>query len=142
MRTKKREGGVSVVREDYLRAIYLLGKDVSVTALAQKLQLSKSTISGRLKEMAGDGLVHATSYGEIALTKRGSIIAEQLTYKHRIIEVFLREILHLDVAEVHAEAEKLEHACSDKVIKHLADFLHHPTTDPHGTAIIIPTNWK
>lgn len=146
MRTKARSkkmgvGTITDTREDYLRAIYLLGGDASVTTLAERLQLSKSTVSERLKDLATDGLVNAVPYQTISLTKRGSIIAETLTYKHRIIEVFLSEVLHIAVDEVHAEAEQLEHACSDKVIKHLADFLHHPTTDPHGTKISAPKQW-
>ncbi len=58
-----------------------------------------------------------------------------MTYKHRLIEVFLHQALKLPKELVHAEAERLEHAFSDEAIERLATFLNHPTHDPHGSLI-------
>lgn len=131
-------------KEDYVRAIYkisLHSEDIGVTQIAEKLKLSKSTVSERLKELEREGFVTAKPYSRISLTKEGVTAGERLTYKHRIIEVFLHTVLKLPANKVHDEAEKLEHACSDEVIKRLANFLGNPKTDPHGATITKKENW-
>ena len=144
MRTKESAADLSATKEDYLRAIYLLteaGTTAGITSIAKRLSLSKSTVSERIKHLAEAGLVQASPYAEVSLTPAGRRAAEALTYKHRIIEVFLHDVLSIPESAVHAEAEKLEHACSDAVIQQMAAFLQHPTTDPHGTSITKPDQW-
>jgi DtxR family Mn-dependent transcriptional regulator len=55
--------------------------------------------------------------------------------RHRILEAFLVGVLHLDLAEVHEDAEVLEHHVSDRLLEALDRFLHRPTEDPHGHPI-------
>jgi DtxR family Mn-dependent transcriptional regulator len=141
---KKSPTLLTSTKEDYVRAIYkiaLHGGDIGVTQIAEKLKLSKSTVSERLKELEREGFVVAKPYSSISLTEAGLEAGEKLTYKHRIIEVFLHDVLKIPAAEVHVEAEKLEHACSDEVIKKLAEFLGNPKTDPHGSEIKQIKNW-
>lgn len=134
---------VNATREDYIRAIYLLGANspVGVTDIATRLNLSKSTVSERVKALVADGLVKSAPYGEVTLTKAGEKVAVILTYKHRLLEVFLHKTLGMHEDSVHEEAEKLEHAVSDEVIQKLAKFLGYPTSDPHGTPIETPEGW-
>jgi DtxR family transcriptional regulator, Mn-dependent transcriptional regulator len=125
-------------KEDYVRAIYILNKNeegAGVTQIAKRLKLSKSTVSERIKELVRDGLAVAPLYAEVTLTTKGAAIGKKLTYKHRLIEVFLHETLKMPKDQVHAEAERLEHAFSDEAIKRLDVFLKHPTHDPHGSPI-------
>lgn len=136
---------LNTAREDYIRAIYLLserGEAPGVTDVATKLKLSKSTVSERVRGLEEDGLVTALPYAAIVLTKKGSDVGRKLTYKHRITEVFLSEILKVPKDRVHAEAERLEHALSDDVIKRIAKLLKHPKTDPHGSVIPTIKNWN
>lgn len=139
MRTKLSDkAGITSTKEDYIRAIYILNKsarDTGVTHIAERLKLSKSTVSERVKELVRDGLVTAEPYAQVELTTKGTNIGKQLTYKHRLIEVFLHQTLKVPKDQVHAEAERLEHAFSDDVIKRLDTFLNHPTHDPHGSPI-------
>lgn len=135
MRTNPNTRDLSAVREDYLRAIFLLGDEATVTNIASKLQLSKSTVSERLKDLATDSLVIAPPYGKVTLTATGTKLAEKLTYKHRLLEVFLYQTLKMPKDSVHDEAERLEHALSDEVANRLGDFLKSPTHDPHGSKI-------
>ncbi len=130
---------LTLTQEDYLRAIYMsqahnAGKTGAVR-IAKYLNRSKSTVSERLQELVKRKLVAPSFYSEVVLTKKGKIIAEKLTYKHRIAEVFLNRILKIPKEQVHAEAHKLEHALSDLVVKKLADLLGRPTRDPHGARI-------
>jgi DtxR family Mn-dependent transcriptional regulator len=129
---------VSATREDYIRAIYLLqeaGHNPGIVEIAKRLRLSKSTVSERIKELTRAGLTLSTPYSTVTLTKSGLALGKKMTYKHRLIEVFLHQTLQLPMNKIHLEAERLEHACSDEAIKQLAIFLDHPTHDPHGSPI-------
>lgn len=146
MRTKTgRPLVITDTKEDYVRAIYILASaesEVGVTDIADRLGLSKSTVSERIKELVVSKLVVSAPYGKVQLTKEGVEVGKKLTYKHRIIEVFLHNILHIPKNKIHAEAERLEHACSDEVIQRLATFLGNPTNDPHGSAIPKIIDWN
>ncbi len=135
---------ITSTKEDYVRAIYILSQSNknTVTQAAKRLGLSKSTVSERIKELVRDGLAEADPASGVELTKKGFIIGAKLTYKHRIIEVFLHETLKMKKESVHAEAERLEHSISDEVIKRLAKFLHNPKNDPHGSLIPQIKNWN
>lgn len=145
MRTNNLAKVVSATREDYLRAIYLgglgRGSKIGVTDLAATLKLSKSTVSERVKALVEVGLVEASPYSDIRLTTTGLDVAKKMTYKHRVLEVFLHDVLKIPKERIHQEAELLEHSCSDLVIQRLAEFLKHPTVDPHGSDIPKIENW-
>jgi DtxR family Mn-dependent transcriptional regulator len=55
--------------------------------------------------------------------------------RHRLIESFLVEVMHMDWSEVHDDAEALEHAVSDRLVERMADMMGHPDEDPHGDPI-------
>src|SRR5829696_748258 len=55
--------------------------------------------------------------------------------RHRLIELFLVNVMGMSWTEVHDEAEHLEHAVSDRLIERMDDMLGHPATDPHGDPI-------
>lgn len=136
---------INATREDYVRAIYILAEremTVGVTQIADRLGLRKSTVSERIKSLVADGLVLAGPYKAVQLTERGVDVGKKLTYKHRVIEVFLTKTLGMAKSKVHVEAEQLEHACSDEVIKRLATLLNNPEHDPHGSVIPKVKNWN
>jgi DtxR family Mn-dependent transcriptional regulator len=138
MRTNSFVQKLSSAKEDYIRAIYLLNShdiDATVTDIAKKLNLRKSTVSEGLKDLVTAGLVIAPLYGKVTLTATGTKIGERITFKHRLIEVFLYETLKMPIDSVHAEAEILEHALSDTVAEKLSTYLNQPTHDPHGSKI-------
>lgn len=129
---------ITPTREDYVRAIYSLsdqGIEVRIIDISHYLSLARSTVSERIRDLEHARLVLSNRSGGITLTKQGLILAEQLTYKHRLIEVFLHDVLGVESKNVHAEAHKLEHAFSDDVIHRLAVFLGNPKIDPHGKKI-------
>jgi DtxR family Mn-dependent transcriptional regulator len=55
--------------------------------------------------------------------------------RHRLIETFLLAQLGYSWEDVHEEAERLEHAVSDRFTERLAELLGHPDQDPHGDPI-------
>lgn len=134
----KKNKKITPTKEDYLRAIYLFeeknSRPVHAVELARDLELAKSTISERLRELAAQGLIEA-SYSVVTLTPAGRVLARELTFKHRIIEVFLHDVLKMQMSKIHGEAHRLEHAFSDEAIQRLAKLVGNPKKDPHGEEI-------
>lgn len=124
--------------EDYLKHIYELqsaGNKVNTTTLAGVLNISPASVSEMITKLSKPGWIENTPYHGFSLTKEGAKIAVNLIRKHRLIEVFLHQHLGYSWDEVHAEAEKFEHVCSDKFINKLDEYLSFPKFDPHGDPI-------
>lgn len=125
--------------ENYLKALYLQQQGtedrVSTGALAESLSVTPGSATAMIKALAEAGLVEHTSHRGARLTAKGSNLAVHVIRRHRIIELFLVEILGLDWSEVHDEAEQLEHVISDAVLARMDEMLGHPTADPHGDPI-------
>ena len=124
--------------EDYLKAIYGLsesGDAASTTAIATALDIQPASVTGMIKRMAETGLLEHIPYRGVRLTERGSLEALRVLRRHRILETYLCERLGFSWDDVHAEAERLEHAASDRLIEEMAAALEFPSHDPHGAPI-------
>ena len=126
--------------ENYLKTIYMqqqrvAGKTVAMGKLAKAMDVVPGTATAMIKTLADSGLVNYKSRGGVSLSDQGQTLALHILRRHRLLELFLVEVLGLDWAEVHDEAEVLEHAVSDKVLARIDDYLGHPDTDPHGDPI-------
>jgi DtxR family Mn-dependent transcriptional regulator len=124
--------------EDYLKHIYLLqtkGSRVNTTTLAGILNISPASVSEMVSKLTKTGWIKNIPYRGFSLTKKGEKIAINLIRKHRLIEVFLQQHLAYTWDEVHNEAERIEHVCSDKFINKLDEYLGFPRFDPHGDPI-------
>ncbi len=126
--------------EDYLKTIYHLQGDepeerVKTKALAEQMELSQPSVTNMLKTLSEDGLIEYQPYRGARLTEQGNRIALRVIRNHRLIEVFLVQTLNYTWDEVHAEAERLEHAMSEKLAERIDQFLSHPRFDPHGDPI-------
>lgn len=128
--------------ENYLKQLLLLAEDtddlVSMGALASSLAVVPGTATTMVKALADEGLVEHKPRHGVRLTSEGRRMALNVLRKHRLIETFLVNVLKMDWAKVHDEAEKLEHAISDEVLDRLDALLGHPLTDPHGDPIPSP----
>ncbi len=121
--------------EDYVRGVYYLGggkSPVRSIDLAKRLSVSKNTISAMVDKLAGRKLLSHEKYGGISLTPAGRKIAKDLTYRHRLIELFLAKVLRVKESRVHKEACSLEHSFSQQSIRGMQALLKNPKTDPHG----------
>lgn len=124
--------------EDYIRVIYGLverGEDVTNTSLAARLEVSPSSVSGMVTKLSQQGLVEHVPYRGIALTPAGRLLAHGVLRRHRLIETYLVRELGYTWDEVHAEADALEHAVSDRLVERIAAKLGNPVRDPHGDPI-------
>lgn len=125
-------------KEDYIKAIYNLSKKndiVSNKDIANKLSISAASVTDMISRLVKENMVNHYPYKGVQLTEVGIRTANQLIRKHRVLEVFLYEKLGFKWDEVHEEADRLEHASSDKFIERLNEFLDNPTHDPHGGII-------
>jgi DtxR family Mn-dependent transcriptional regulator len=125
--------------EDYAKAIYALEERaedaVSTTALATRLGVTAGSVSAMLKKLDADGLVTHEPYRGVRLTEAGRRVALEVIRHHRLIELFLAEVLEMPWDRVHAEAEVLEHVLSEELEDLIAAKLGNPTCDPHGDPI-------
>jgi DtxR family Mn-dependent transcriptional regulator len=124
--------------EDYLKAIYAIERAeeaAGTTDLAQRLGLTPASVSGMVRRLAEQGLLSYEPYRGARLTPDGRRAALRTLRRHRIIECFLVKMLTYQWDGVHEEAERLEHAASDKLIDRMAAVLGEPTFDPHGAPI-------
>ncbi len=123
--------------EDYLKTIYALSQSGRVTtqAVADHLQVTPASVTGMLKKLSEMGLVEHAPYQGASLTVAGSSIALELVRHHRLLELYLHQALGYGLADVHAEAERLEHHISEDFEAKISEILGNPTHDPHGEPI-------
>lgn len=124
--------------EDYLKAIYKLESDekgASTTRIAEALEVSSASATNMIKRLAEMGLVNYQSYKGATLTPSGRKIALEIIRHHRLLELYLLEVMGYSWDEVHDEAEKLEHHISEQFEDKIAELLDNPTHDPHGDPI-------
>ena len=104
--------------QHYLREIYKLQAEdgnVTVTALARRLQVSDPSASAMVKKLAALELAQHERYRGVELTDAGERVALEVIRHHRLLELYLAETLGLDVDDVHDEADRLEHALSEEL---------------------------
>jgi DtxR family transcriptional regulator, Mn-dependent transcriptional regulator len=131
--------------ENYLKAIFQAqlhlprrGDLVSMGQLAAALGVVPGTATTMVKTLADSGLVKYEPYAGVRLTASGEKLAALVVRRHRLIELFLVNVMGMSWTEVHEEAEQLEHAVSDRLIGLMDDMLGRPAVDPHGDPIPDP----
>jgi len=127
--------------ENYLKAIWSLQqplKDdqlVPIGQVAEKLSVTPGTATTMMRQLLKKELVRYTPRKGVSLNDAGKKAALLVLRRHRVVETFLVEVMKLDWAEVHEEAEELEHVISDRLLARMDEMLSHPTHDPHGAPI-------
>jgi DtxR family Mn-dependent transcriptional regulator len=126
--------------QDYLKSIYELtenGENASTNALAEKLDVKPGSVTGMIQKLASakPALVEYQKHQGVTLTKEGRNAALEVIRHHRLLEAWLVQTLGYSWAEVHAEAERLEHVISEDFERRIAAAMGHPTRDPHGEPI-------
>jgi DtxR family Mn-dependent transcriptional regulator len=126
--------------EDYVKCISVeeeraAGGLVSPGRIAQALGVAPGTVTAMMKALTDSELVAYEPYSGVRLTPAGRRLAMHVLRRHRLIELFLVRIMGMDWSEVHADAEILEHAISDRLLERIDEMLGHPAVDPHGDPI-------
>jgi DtxR family Mn-dependent transcriptional regulator len=130
---------LSPVAQDYLKVIWSAVEwgepPITTKALAAKLGTSQANVSETMRRLHAQGLVVHQPYRPVTLTPLGERLALGMVRRHRLLETFLAHVLGYGWEEVHADAERLEHAASDRFLERIDALLGHPRSDPHGDPI-------
>ena len=126
--------------EDYLKRIYLAGQAqpaerIPTGRIASELGVTPGTATAMIKALGDSGLVDYEAYSGARLTTAGKHLAMHVIRRHRLVETFLVSVMGMNWSEVHAEAEVLEHAVSERLIDRMDEMLGRPAFDPHGDPI-------
>src|SRR5262252_9495600 len=131
--------------ENYLKAIHhgqsTLPKGQRLLPMghvANALSVTPGTATTMVKALAESGLVEYEPYTGVRLTKAGDKLAALVLRRHRLVELFLVQVMGMSWDEVHEDAEQLEHVVSDRLIDRIDAMLGRPTHDPHGDPIPDP----
>lgn len=125
----------TISQEDYLKTIWDLKQQAQIprgVRIAQALKVSPPAVTLALRRLSKAGLVRINSKWQVFLTRRGEKEAENLVFRHQLVEKLLTEVLGVEWYKVHEEAEKLEHAISPEVEKKLSDYFGREGVCPHG----------
>src|SRR6266568_4283196 len=131
--------------ENYIKAIYqgqsALASDARLVPMghvAAALSVTPGTATTMVKALAESGLAEYEPYSGVRLSAAGEKLAGLVLRRHRLVELFLVQVMGMSWAEVHDEAEQLEHVVSERLIERIDEMLGRPTHDPHGDPIPNP----
>ncbi|MBI4486840.1 MAG: metal-dependent transcriptional regulator [Acidobacteria bacterium] len=131
--------------ENYLKAIYQgqsalspVERLVPMGQVASAVGVTPGTATTMVKALAESGLAEYEPYSGVRLSAAGEKLAGLVLRRHRLVELFLVQVMGMSWAEVHEEAEQLEHVVSERLIQRIDEMLGSPTHDPHGDPIPNP----
>jgi len=126
--------------EDYLKAIYKLeaqnnAAPVSTGDVARSMDVSPASASKMIKRLGDLDFLTYEAYAGATLTDHGRKVALEVIRHHRLLELYLKEVMGFGWGEIHDEAERLEHHISERFEDRIEEMLGNPTRDPHGHPI-------
>ena len=98
--------------EDYLEELFLLestGRSVTVTDLADRLKITKGTVTATIQKLAELELVRHERYGTLHLTDAGRKKGMTVFHRHEGFRAFFHELLGLDRDHSSEMACSMEH---------------------------------
>lgn len=124
--------------EEYLESILDIEEKAGVartSAIAKCMKVAPASVTEALQTLADKGYVHYEPYRGAYLTEEGREMARKVKRRHRLLEVFLSDVLHISGTNVHDEACRMEHTLSDETECALCKMLNAPARCPHGSLI-------
>jgi DtxR family Mn-dependent transcriptional regulator len=124
--------------EEYLESILdIQEKDgiAKTSAIAKCMKIAPASVTEALQTLADKGYVHYEPYKGATLTDLGREMARKVKRRHRLLEVFLNDVLHINRENIHDEACRMEHTLSDETECALCKLLKAPARCPHGSLI-------
>lgn len=103
--------------------------------LARESNLLHTSLDVHLRPLVKQALVYSDACGTLMLSPAGRERALGLLRRHRLVERHFTDVLGLDWARAHEEADKFEHTVSSEATQSLAVQLGEPDTCPHGNPI-------
>jgi DtxR family Mn-dependent transcriptional regulator len=132
---------ITVSKEDYLKAIIEAeseGHAVVPSLLAHWLDVSAPAVTKAVRRLRDDGYLDPVE-GHLRLTPKGRAAAHRTALRHHLVERMLAEMFGMEWHQIHAEAERLEHAISPAFEAKLIEKLGETGDCPHGNKVLPET---
>ncbi len=103
---------ISARIEDYLEELYLLestGREITVTDLADRLKITKGTVTATVQKLMELGMAEHERYGALRLTPEGREKGRDVFRRHEGFRAFFHEMLGLDIERSSEMACCMEH---------------------------------
>jgi Mn-dependent DtxR family transcriptional regulator len=111
---------------EYLKYLRETGDCRKIGELAVHFSVDPSTVSKVVQELASAGLITHRPYGRVMLTREGTLHAEFLLRRHRILALILTHY-GLKGEEACQEASRFESYVSRGAVNKICRSLGHPT---------------
>lgn len=121
-------------QEDYLEAIWDIVERkgyVRVTDIAERLTISRASVSKMIRKLKSDGLLEVERYRGLTLTPEGASRGKTLMARHQILERFLRHLAIGDPVRIHHDVEGVEHYVSACTVERLRLLVTYIDGNPH-----------
>lgn len=108
--------------EDYIEAVLVQVRQHGVARvrdIAAATNVSKSSVTAALKQLAQKGLIEHAPYEFVTLTERGREVAKRILRKHNLLTSFLINVLGIDRDLAEKNACRIEHVIDSKVLERL-----------------------
>lgn len=112
--------------EDYLEVIYNhddLINNIRPIDISKKLNVSRASVSEALKKLATKGYISYGRYDNIVLTDNGIKMAQKISSKHRVLQLFFENILGLSSEEASINACRIEHVISENAYIKISEYI-------------------
>ncbi|HBA82800.1 MAG TPA: metal-dependent transcriptional regulator [Verrucomicrobia bacterium] len=117
---------LSESQEDYLEAIFHIetakqaarAKDIS-----DRLGVTRASVTGALKALAGKSLVNYSPYDLVTLTQAGRKAARDVVRRHEAMHDFFVKVLKIGEEEAEKSACRMEHALSPHILERFLQFV-------------------
>jgi DtxR family transcriptional regulator, Mn-dependent transcriptional regulator len=124
--------------EEYLESIFDIEEIEGIaktSAIAKCVKVAPASVTEALQNLSEKGYIHYEPYRGATLTVLGRETARKVKRRHRLLEVFLNDVLHISRDNIHDEACRMEHSISDETACALCKMLKAPSRCPHGSLI-------
>lgn len=131
----------SAAMSEYLAEAYRLAyyQDsnpyISTSALADVMGVSAPAVTRMVQRLKEAGYLEHEPYRGIFLTTKGEREALMNIRRHRLVEVFLVNVMHFGWHEVHDSADDLGEVVSERIVERMEELAGFPRRCPHGEPI-------
>jgi len=124
-------GAISESLEDYLKIIFQLERErrvARVKDIAARKGVRMASVTGALRRMSKEGLVHYGAREFVELTDEGAELARKVLQRNDFLRRFLTSALGLDKDTAEKDACAIEHHLSSATLARLAAFFQYLET--------------
>ncbi|MBC8208233.1 MAG: metal-dependent transcriptional regulator [Desulfobulbaceae bacterium] len=135
-----RKTKLSASLEDYIEAIHHIAENNKVARskdIAQRLDVSRASVTEALRALAKRELINYAPYEAITMTAKGKKAARDVIFRHEALKRFFVEVLAIDQDIAEEGACRVEHSAPPEVISRMISFIEFLNACPRGGSELI-----